>query len=66
VAVSLIFIPLDAWLVVKVFPGEPMFNSETTKEFARSLITGVIWIPYMLLSKRVRVTFVENMPNKNM
>lgn len=64
VAASLIFIPLDAWIVTKVFPGEPMFDPETAKEFARSLIAGVIWVPYMLVSKRVQATFVESMPNR--
>lgn len=66
VAASLIFIPLDAWIVTKVFPGEPMFDPETTKEFMRSLVAGVIWVPYMLVSKRVQATFVESMPNKQM
>lgn len=66
VVVSIIFIPLDAWIVTKVFPGESMFDPDTTKEFLRSLITGVIWIPYMLVSKRVKVTFVEGMPNKKL
>ena len=64
VAASLIFIPLDAWIVTKVFPGEPMFDPETTKEFMTSFIAGVIWVPYMLVSERVRITFVESMPNK--
>ncbi|MBD3616056.1 MAG: DUF2569 domain-containing protein [Gracilimonas sp.] len=66
VAASLIFIPLDAWIVTKVFPGVPMFDPDTTKEFLRSLLTGVIWIPYMLVSKRVQATFVEKSPNKKM
>lgn len=66
VVASLIFIPLDAWLVTQVFPGESMFDPETTNEFMRSLITGVIWIPYMLVSKRVRVTFGESMPNQEL
>jgi len=66
VAASLIFIPLDAWFVTKLFPGEPMFDPETTKEFMRALIGGVIWVPYMLVSKRVQATFVESMPNKKM
>ena len=56
---SLIFIPLDAWFVQVLFPTEPMFDQETTKEFIRSLVVGVIWIPYMLISKRVKATFVE-------
>ncbi|WP_236725695.1 DUF2569 domain-containing protein [Solemya pervernicosa gill symbiont] len=63
-AASLVFIPLDAWLATKVFPSLPMFDQETTMEFTKSLIAGAIWIPYMLVSKRVRATFIECMPNK--
>lgn len=66
VAASLVFIPLDAWVATIVFPDEPMFDPATTKEFMKSLITGVIWVPYMLFSKRVKVTFVEKLPNKQM
>lgn len=66
VAASLIFIPLDAWLVTKVFPGEAMFDPDTTKEFMRTFITCVIWVPYMLVSKRVQATFVERRPNNKM
>lgn len=62
VAASLIFIPLDAWIATKVFSGELMFDPETTKEFMRSFMAGIIWIPYMLTSKRVQATFVEGMP----
>lgn len=62
VLASVIVIPLDAWLVTFVLPHEPMFDPETTREFARVLVFGFIWVPYMLVSRRVRATFVEKRP----
>ena len=62
---SLIFIPLDAWFASFVMPNQQLFDDDTLKEFIRSVVTVVIWVPYMLISLRVKNTFIENMPNKS-
>ena len=56
---SLIFIPLDAILVSSIFPNIEVFDAETMKALGKSIIVGLIWIPYMLISKRVKATFVH-------
>ena len=62
---SFVSIPVYAWLVSFVLPDGPMFGPASTKELARAIFTLVIWVPYMLISKRVKATFVERMPNKS-
>ena len=56
---SFLFILGDAWLVSLVLPDEPMFDPETTRELARSFVNLVVWVPYLLISKRVRNTFSQ-------
>ncbi len=57
---SLIFIVLDAFVIKLILPDEPIFDPDTIKEFSKALMSVLIWIPYMLMSKRVKLTFVKN------
>ena len=56
---SLVFIIADAFAIKLLIPSEPVFDPDTIKEFMRSLFAVVVWVPYMLISKRVKATFVN-------
>jgi ABC-type multidrug transport system permease subunit len=56
---SLIFIIVDAFAIHMALPIVPVFDPDTTKEVIRALIMVVIWVPYMLVSKRVKATFIN-------
>jgi hypothetical protein len=57
-AISIISIPIDSFLATLVFDDMKMFDAETSKELIRSLLVFGVWVPYMLISKRVKNTFV--------
>jgi hypothetical protein len=54
---SLLFIIADAWLGSLVLPDEPTFDPDTAREVGRSLVVVLMWVPYLLVSKRVKNTF---------
>jgi hypothetical protein len=57
---AIIVIPVDSYLISNILPNEKFLDAETLKSFFQSLLSGAIWIPYMLKSIRVRNTFIED------
>ncbi|MFH0261398.1 DUF2569 domain-containing protein [Vibrio barjaei] len=54
---SLIHVLVNASMTQWIFPEQPFFDAATSKAFITGVISALIWIPYMIRSKRVKNTF---------
>lgn len=59
VLASTLILIADTYAVSVVLPDMPAFDEETVRGFISSAITLFIWVPYLLLSRRVKNTFVR-------
>lgn len=51
---------LVTWGYAVAAPWIPVFDPETLRAFFRLIVACLIWTPYMLVSKRVKLTFVRH------
>jgi hypothetical protein len=56
---NLAFVLVDILFTKVVFPAEPMFDQETSRDVIGQIVSCAIWVPYMVKSVRVRNTFVN-------
>ena len=63
---TLLLLIFDTMITLQIAPGAQSQAeiSETYSEIGKSIIRALIWVPYLLISKRVKETFVVNLRDR--
>lgn len=56
---TVFLIVIDTMVVQRILPETPRLDPDTVQNFLRPILALSIWAPYMLMSKRVKATFVR-------
>lgn len=57
-AYSVVFMSVDAWFATKIAPDDTN-HAETITGIVKLAVQSLIWIPYMRVSRRVKLTFTR-------
>ena len=53
------FLLIDSIIVKELLDTKELFDGSGLKDFLKSIIGALIWVPYIIYSKRVKRTFVN-------
>jgi hypothetical protein len=56
---NLIFVGCDYFVMTFIIIRSSSINMDATINFVRTMVAGMVWIPYFIFSKRVGRTFVK-------
>jgi len=56
---NLIFVGFDYFVTTFIIIRSSSINMDATINFVRTVVAGMVWIPYFIFSKRVERTFVK-------